>query len=279
MKTVVVQSLWGDGILYDLWRSKRGELGVHKYCIPSVRRYAQRHGYSYILHRPDTPHFRFSIDEKSRNTPGKVKLNSIVSDDQFNACFERYYVMNELSDLYERFIYLDLDVYIKPNAPAMPHTKGVWAFHEWHLPYEHNLRRGFSDVPDKHQFNSGVLVMDRKGVKSLYDYMCHVKPDYRCTSDQDYLRLWSVKNKVNHLDGVWNLVTLYMRSRDGHFIHYTIKRWIPLELSPLYLRPFYWCEYLPKYKLYPALKSMERAIRRTRLFQFFRRIWKRRKGV
>ena len=272
MKTVIVQTLWGDGIKYDFWRSRRSELGVHTYCIPSVRRYAQRHGYSYILHRPDKPHFRFSIDERTRNTPGKVKLNSITSNDQFSACFERYYVMNGLADLYERFIYLDLDVYVKPDAPAMPHTKGVWAFHEWHLPYEHNLRRGFSDVPDKHQFNSGVLVMDRKGVKGMYDYLCHVKPDYRCTGDQDYFRLWSVKNKVNHLDGVWNLIALFTRKRNGHFIHYAgEKRWIALENAPLYLRPFYWCDYMLPYF---ALKSMERSIRQTRVFQYCRRIWK-----
>ena len=278
MKTVVVQTLWGHGILFTAWISKQNDLGMKKYCIPSVRRYADRHGYSYILHRPDTPHFRFSIDERTRNGASKVKLNSITNNDQFNAAFERYYVMNELADLYERFIYVDLDVYIKPNAPAMPHTKGVWAFHEWHLPYEYNLRCGFHDVPEKHQFNSGVLVMDREGVRSLYDYLCQTKPDLRCRGDQDYFRLWSVKNKVNHLDGVWNHITRYVRHRQGHFIHYVgeEKRRIVLENAPLYLRPFYWCGYAPRHKLYPALKGVERSIRRTRLFQFFRRLWKQR---
>ena len=184
--------------------------------------------------------------------------------------------MNGLVGLYERFIYLDLDVYVKPDAPAMPHTKGVWAFHEWHLPYEYEIQRGFSDVPDKHQFNNGVLVMDAKGVKSVYDYLCTTKPDPRCWGSQDYFRLWSVKNKVNYLDGVWNHMTLYMRSRGGHFIHYTNKKWIVLELSPFYLRPFYWCEYVSRHKLYPALKGVERAMRRTRAFQFFRRLWKQR---
>ena len=265
MKTVIVQTLWGHGILYTPSRSKHSVRGLHTYCIPSVRRYADRHGYSYILHRPDTPHFRFSIDERTRDGASKVKLNSITNNNQFNASFERYYVMNGLVGLYERFIYLDLDVYVKPDAPAMPHTKGVWAFHQWHRPYEHNLRRGFSDVPDKHQFNTGVLVMDREGVKSVYDYMCHVKPDLRCTGDQDYFRLWSVKNKVNHLDGVWNLMTSYMRSRDGHFIHYVEKRLIEEELASNYL-----------IKLYSVLKRVERVIRRTRLFQFFRRLWKQR---
>ena len=264
MKTVVVQTLWGDGILFPIWRSKRGELGIKKYCIPSVRRYADRHGYSYILHRPDTPHFDFPPHKEGGTT-----------HHQFNAAFERYYVMNGLADLYERFIYLDVDVYIKPDAPAMPYEKGVWAFHEWHLPYEYNLRRGFSDVPDKHQFNNGVLVMDSKGVKSVYDYLCTTKPDPRCTGSQDYFRLWSVKNKVNHLDGVWNQMAFYTRKRNGHFIHYAAdKRWIALETSPLYLRPFYWCDYMLSYH---ALKDMDRAMRQTRIFQFFRRLWKNRR--
>ena len=264
MKTVIVQTLWGDGILYTSWRSKQSMLGLHTYCIPSVRRYADRHGYSYILHRPDTPHFNFPPHKGSGITP-----------DEFNSCFERYYVMNGLVGLYERFIYLDVDVYIKPNAPAMPHTKGVWAFHEWQLPYEHNLQRGFADVADKHQFNSGVLVMDRKGVRSFYDYLCNTKPDSRCTGDQDYFRLWSVKNKVNHLDGVWNHITLYyMNNRKGHFIHYAGEKWwIVLENAPLYLRPFYWCNYkLPYY----VLKSIDRTMRRTRVFQYCRQIWKER---
>ena len=274
MKTVIVQSLWGDGILCDLWRSNRSELGIRKYCIPSVRRYADRHGYSYVLHRTDTPHFRFSIDEKAPNEANQSELNAIMSRDHFNSCFECYYVMNELSDLYERFIYLDLDVYIKPNAPAMPHTKGVWAFYEWQRTYEYDLRRGFADVPEKHRFNTGVLVMDSKGVKSMYDYLCHVKPDSRCTSDQDYFRLWSVKNKVNHLDGVWNHMALHTLNRKGHFIHYAgEKRLIALENAPLYLRPFYLCDYkLP----YLAMKSVERSIRRTRVFQYCRRLWKKR---
>ena len=284
MKTVVVQSLWGDGILFPPWRSKRGELGIKKYCIPSVRRYADRHGYSYILHRPDTPHFDFPPHKEGGTT-----------HHQFNAAFERFYAMNGLVHLYERFIYLDVDVYIKPNAPAMPYEKGVWAFHEWQRGYEYNLRRGFSDVPDKHQFNNGVLVMDPKGVKSVYDYLCNTKPDSRCMGSQDYFRLWSAKNKVQQMDGVWNHITYYMSSRDGHFIHYAgEKRWIVLELSPLYLRPFYWLGHilrlpllllrppLPYYKprqviFYVSLKSLERSIRHTRIFQFFRRLWKNRR--
>ena len=267
MKTVIVQTLWGDGILFTVCRSKRGELGIRKYCIPSVRRYAERHGYSYILHRPDTPHFNFP--------PHKHKRYGVKEHHVFNTAFERFYAMHGLAHLYERFIYLDVDVYIKPDAPAMPHTKGVWAFHEYHLPYEYQIKRGFSDVPDRHQFNNGVLVMDRKGVKSVYDYLCNTKPDSRCIGSQDYFRLWSVKNKVNHLDEVWNHLTRYLRHRKGHFIHYVgeEKRWIVSENAPLYLRPFYWCDFMLPYI---ALKSVERTMRRTRFFQYCRRLWKER---
>ena len=281
MKTVIVQTLWGDGILCSPLRNKRAVPALHTYCIPSVRRYAERHGYSYILHRTDKLHFRFSIDKKVSNRQTQIEFNSLMGNDHFNSCFERYYVMNGLSEFYERFIYLDLDVYVKSNAPAMPYESGVWAFHEWQLPHEDSLRRGFSEVPDKHQFNSGVLVMDRKGVKSVYDYLCKTKPDSRCTGDQDYFRLWSLKNKVNHLDGVWNHMTRHTRSRDGHFIHYAgEKLWIVLEMPPFYLRPFYWCEYVLSCLFSPAnlyfiLKSMDRAMRRTRTFQHCRRLWKR----
>ena len=265
MKTVVVQTLWGHGMFYPDWRSKQGELGMKKYCIPSVRRYADRHGYSYLLHRPDMPHFNFPANKKYG-----------VTHHEFNSSFDRYYAMNGVVGLYERFIYLDLDVYIKPDAPAMPYEKGVWAFHEWQKPYEHNVRRGFADVPDKHQFNNGVLVMDRKGVKSLYDYLCTTKPDPRCTGSQDYFRLWSVKNKVNHLDEVWNYLAFYTRRRDGHFIHYAAdKRWIALETSPLYRRPFYWCDSQLAI-VYSALKSAERSIRQTRIYGRLRR-WKKKR--
>ena len=273
MKTVIIQTLWGSGILFRNKATRKNMRALHTYCIPSVRRYAERHGYSYFFHRTDTPHFRFSIDEKTvfagvDDTDNPAKLTSVVSDDQFNACFERYYAMNGCANLYDRFIYLDLDVYIKPNAPAMPHTKGVWAFHEWQLPYEYNLWRGFSEVPDKHQFNSGVLVMDRKGVKSMYDYLCKTKPDHRCTGDQDYLRLWSLKNKVNHLDGKWNYLVRFHKGCDGYFIHYTDKRRMHTDLPPWYER------FTPR--CYEAIKNCERWVRHTRIFRFFRHLWKNR---
>ena len=294
MKTVIVQSLWGDGVNQISFLAGSETPYLFKYCIPSVKRYAERHGYSYVLHRPDQLHFNFPVTNGLLKRMQswdvfygmKPRIHSTKADEQFfNSFFEPYYVMNELSSLYERFIYLDLDIYIKPNAPAMPHTKGVWVCNESQADYSLTTDvLGFKEIPRSHQLNTGVLVMDRKGVRSFYDYLRHAKPDPRSTSDQDYFRLWSLKNKINIMDDKWNLIVVFHKNRDGHFIHYTEKQWIPLEVSPLYRRVFYWCDYMVWWlssleRVYSALKSVERAIRRTRLFQFFRRLWKRGRGA
>ena len=290
MKTVIVQSVWGDGINHDYSVAGKYSPYLFKYCTPSVMRYAERHGYSYVLHRPDQLHFNFpasgaflkKIQWWDAFYGMRVCVHPTKADEQFfNSFFEPYYVMNELSSLYERFIYLDLDIYIKPNAPTMPHTKGVWVCNESQADYSFTTDvLGFKEIPRNRQLNTGVLVMDRQGVRSFYDYLRHAKPDPRSTGDQDYFRLWSLKNKINIMDDKWNLIVIFHKNRDGHFIHYTNKQWIPLEVSPLYLRPFYWCDYMlwsfSLALIYSALKSLERAIRRTRIFQFFRRLWKNR---
>ena len=288
MKTVIVQSLWGLGINHDSSVAGKCYPYLLKYCIPSVMWYAERHGYSYVMHRTDQLHFNFPVSggflKKIQWWDSRVgmkpRVHATKADEQsFNSFFEPYYVMNELSTLYDRFIFLDLDIYIKPNAPAMPHTKGVWVSNESQADYSFTTDvLGFKEIPRNRQLNTGVLVMDRQGVRSFYDYLCHVKSDPRSTSDQDDFRLWSLKNKINIMDDKWNLIVIFHKNRDGYFIHYTEKQWIPLEVSPFYRRVFYWCDYMPGHKLYPALKSVERTMRRTRLFQFFRHLWKRRKG-
>ena len=286
MSTVIVQSFFGLGINHNPSSARRYSPYLSKYCIPSVQRYAERHGYSYVLHRPHQLHFDFPVSDRifkplqawDRQQRVKERTHPTKADEQFfNSFYEPYYVMNELSSLYDRFIYLDLDIYIKPSAPAMPHTKGVWVCNESQLDHSFTTDvMGFKEIPHNRQLNSGVLVLDRKAVRSFYDYLRHAKHDPRSAGDQDEFRLWSLKNKINIMDDKWNLIVAFHKNRDGHFIHYTEKHWIPLELSPLYLRPFYWCEYVPRHKLYPVLKSVERSIRRARLFQFFRCLWKRR---
>ena len=293
MKTVIVQSVWGRGINFASFIAKRYSSDLFKYCVPSVRQYAARHGYSYVLHRPDRLHFNFPVSDAllkrmqswDRRQRMKVRAHPTKADGQFfNSFFEPYYAMNELSALYDRFIYLDLDIYIKPNAPAMPHTKGVWVCNESQADYSWLINvAGFKEIPHNRQLNSGVLVLDRKAVRSFYDYLRHAKPDPRSGGDQDSFRLWSLKNKINIMDDKWNLIVAFHKNRDGHFIHYVKKGWIARELAAIYLRPFYWCDsVLAEYNynllslLYSALKSVERSIRRTQIFQFFRRLWKQR---
>lgn len=289
MKTVVVQSLWGRGINHASSIAKKYSHDLFKYCIPSVQRYAERHGYSYVLHRPNQLHFNFPVregflkrlQEWDRRQGIKERMRPTQNDKNlFNSFFEPYHVMNELSSLYDRFICLDVDIYIKPNAPAMPHAGGVWVCNESQADYSQTTDvLGFKEIPRSHQLNSGVLVMDCKGVRSFYDYVRHIKPDPRSTGDQDDFRLWSLKNKINIMDDKWNLIVIFHNNRNGHFIHYANKKhWIVLDVSPLYLRPFYWCDYrlghelskLPS-RLYSVLKIMERSIRHTRIFQKLRR--------
>ena len=261
MKTVIVQSLWGGGILRTHKATSKNERALHQYCIPSVRHYADRHGYSYILHRPDKLHFHFTVAQDTMFVVGgkdkagnPIKLTSVMNDERYSACFERFYVMNGIADLYDRFIYLDLDVYIKPDAPAMPYEKGVWAYHEDHIPHSVAVAQGFSEVPHSHQFNSGVLVLNRKGVKSLYDYVRHVKPDPRCTGDQDYFRLWSLKNKVNKMSAEWNyMVFKGNKEKRGHVMHYIDKKLMHSELGSRHNKILHRC--------YEAIKDGERWVR------------------
>ena len=277
MKTVIVQSLIGEGVLISQGdsavRKHRQLERVLRYCVPSVQAYAARHGCSYIFHKAAQPHFsvvekpsvqRFTRDVIPHASPQGVVVT--LSAQQRNACFEPYYVMNELSALYERFIYLDLDIYIKPNAPAMPHGKGVWAAVEWQVPHDYHAKRGFADVPHSHQFNSGVLVMDCENVRSLYRHFRQMKEDVRCTGgDQDYFRLWSLKNKVHRLEDVWNYIVSFHQNRDGHFIHYVVKDWIVLELGTWYGRLYH--------RALTFLKACERRLRQTRIYGKLRR-WK-----
>lgn len=290
MKTVIVQSLWGRGINFASSIAKKYSSDLFKYCVPSVRQYAERHGYSYVLHRPDQLHFNFPVSDAllkriqswDRRQRMKVRVHPTKADEQFfNSFFEPYYVMNELSTLYDRFICLDLDIYIKPNAPAMPHTKGAWAAVEWHIENSFMTEvRGFKELPHHHQFNTGVLVMDCNHVQKFYQHLCHIKADERTISDQDYFQLWSLKNKVNTMDDKWNYIVLAHRNRNGYFIHHVKKEWIARELAAIYLRPFYWCDSVLGNKrlssLYSALKGVERTMRQTQAFQYCRRLWKKR---
>ena len=263
MKTVIVQSLWGGGILRTAKATRENERALHQYCIPSVRRYAERHGYSHIFHRPDKLHFHFTVNKNAVFAIGGIdrkgnptKLTSVMTDERYSACFERFYVMNGIADFYDRFIYLDLDVYIKPNAPAMPYEKGVWACHEAHIPHSVAVAQGFGEVPFENQFNSGVLVLDRKGVKSLYDYIRHVKPDPRCTGDQDYFRLWSLQNKVNKMSCEWNyIVTERNNEKRVYVLHYINKRFMHRDFAPRHKRILHRC--------YETIKGGERWVRHT----------------
>ena len=290
MKTVIVQSLWGGGILRTAKATSKNERALHQYCVPSVRRYADRHGYSHILHRPDKLHFHFTVNKNAvfaiagKDREGNpIKLTSVMTDERYSACFERFYVMNELVGLYERFIYLDLDVYITPDAPAMPYEKGVWAYHEAHVPHSVAVAQGFSEVPHSHQFNSGVLVLNRKAVKSLYNYVRHVKPDPRCTGDQDYFRLWSLQNKVNKMPSEWNyMVFVGNKEKRGYVMHYIDKKLMHSELTPRHKRILHRCyeaikrgERWVRHRIirrsYQAIKNGERRLRHTRIFQRLRR--------
>jgi len=161
MTTLILQidighgTQWGDESAPDIFRS---------ICIPSVKNYAQRHGYDYEL-----------ITESSYLS--KIgPLNFLLTESKHYS-FERYL---RLKTHHENVVYIDNDIYISDVAGPLPEICGLMAVAE---PGKTNSQKLFSEVHnlphDTTYYNSGLFMADRHTADAICDYMI-----YRATNNQ-----------------------------------------------------------------------------------------------
>ena len=167
---------------------------LREYCIPSVRKYSQKHGYDYLL-------IKHSIYEKEIGKfdflPTKLK----------HYAFERYY---HLSNEYDATVYLDNDIYIFEDSATLPDIRGIMCA----LEPDGNSSKIFRDSnnlsSDYPYYNSGVIMGDKIALSHLADYMLNRMRNYikakGKNTDNMMLNEYLLDHKpiFSKLDNTWN---------------------------------------------------------------------------
>jgi len=140
---------------------------------------------------------------------------------KFNA-FE-HFIKND----YEKFLFLDLDVYVKSTAKNIFETIKEPGLHVAldHNPIHTELMKNFLDTDIVH--NSGVIYGDRASIEELYGYIPRADEwdsflNKRKTNDQVVLSYLIQKHKIhtNLLDyKLWNMPWDFQQD-ETNFVHY-----------------------------------------------------------
>ena len=198
-----------------------------KYCMPSVKRYCEKHGYDYKLiteypkdHNPRWFNFNTKPDSFDYRQGGKQKATTLV----------RY--LNMYNENYDNIISLDCDIYIPETAQPLPEIKGHVGIRDLGKSWD-SFRKAYP-LPQDTFVNGGVQMVNKKSGKKLYDFMVvvvdnQIKPPMDYKSDQSYMNYWRSQNSEESflLGTEWNYmvgshIPGYNKKdyKNQNFIHY-----------------------------------------------------------
>ena len=186
---------------------------IRNIFIPSVKKYCSKYNYDYSL-------VNESIYEK------KYKNFDFLETKNKHYSFERYF---HLDNEYEYTVYIDNDVYIYPDAEALPKISGLMNARE----PEGRSSKIFRDVnhlnDNERYFNSGVTFCDNLTAKVLSSYMINrLNNKIRSrgkNSDNMLLNEFIIENKniFTELDCKWNYMPFLPNSTktpNPNFFHF-----------------------------------------------------------
>ena len=222
MKNLVIQVMIGaPGYAYNNIETPKE---FEDYCMPSVKRYCEKHGYDYKLitefpkdHDPRWFNFNTKPDSFNYRQGGKQKGSTLV----------RY--LNMYNENYDNVISLDCDIYIPEIAEPLPEIKGHVGVQDLGKGWE--TFRSSYELPEDTFVNGGVQMVNKEAGKMIYDFMVHVvdnqiMPPLGYKSDQSYMNYWRSENhdkafllgtEWNYMPGPW-YKTIDVNNKN--FIHY-----------------------------------------------------------
>lgn len=152
MKTLIYQINIGSG---TQWKASEINYSLNKYCIPSVKKYAEKHNYDYRI-----------FNEDIFSNFGKNFLNSNGTALSFN----KYLYLKYLD--YDQIAYIDTDVYAFEEAEKLPTVKTFSCVAEPDIAETHKFfREHYSLNKDFKYVNSGFFICDRNSASKLGNYM------------------------------------------------------------------------------------------------------------
>ena len=219
-QTLLLQVSVGNtyGYVYRKEDSPQAQAAAKEFenvCMPSVRKYCEKHGYDYqlITEYPTDIDILF-CNKSTKGTDydysggGKNKCSTLI----------RYLNMDQD---YDQIVTLDNDIWIPDWAQPLPEIKGHMAVQDrgkvWNAPHHGKF------------VNGGVQMVDRKTGKSLKEFVldkCKKKIVPSPHTDQAYMNEWRSQNPLQShvIDDKWNwMVDCHGRRfeyKDCNFVHY-----------------------------------------------------------
>jgi len=163
-----------------------------KHCIPSVQRWAKKHGYDYKIYKEST-------------IPDQYRCFFPVVCDLYSA--EKMMRLGVHS--YDWLLYIDADIYVRPEAGPFEFQKGLTIKSE--IVEEKTYKRIFGeDFNEKYYYNAGVFSADRDTADSLYNYFIDTISSGDNSrvkeAEQDIINHWIKEHGCNELDEKWNFM-------------------------------------------------------------------------
>ncbi len=225
MKTLVVQVQVGNTAAYvydSIPDAKESAKLFRDICIPSVKRYAEKHDYDYkmITEYPED----FDITYFNRNTKSK---DHDYSGGGKNKCSTLIRYLNMGIEGYDRIVSLDCDVWIPDHASPVPEVKGHAGCVDLGKPWA-EFRSKYKLPHDKF-INGGVQIVDGPTGSKICKFVQKkiINRDLPMIhTDQAYMNEWRSLNpdKSFVLDESWNYMTgVYVRTDDYsnvNFVHF-----------------------------------------------------------
>lgn len=212
MKILVLQIQIGDGNFGEIIKESEQHVKYNfslfeqKYCLPSIKKWAEKYGYDY-----------------------KLITESVIPDnDDFFISDRRKYAFERLmyfdNEEYDYIIYFDTDIIIKNNAPEFPIKPGISMCKEYLVEEDNHFLENvtykrtnkFLENIKREYYNSGVICIDTKTGKELKNiFLNRLKENDTydlSVVDQDLINKWLIENNytmLNILDERWNYFTMY----------------------------------------------------------------------
>ena len=152
MSTLILQIDIGDG---TQWNKDKTIDPIRKLFIPSVKKYAKKNNYNYLL----------ITKSKYASTGGDFNF---LATKEKHFSFERYYHLN---NEYDQIVYIDNDVYVFDHAEPLPKIRGLMVAPEPELKSSKIFRNIYNLSSDQKYYNSGVTMLEKENAIHLQDYM------------------------------------------------------------------------------------------------------------
>jgi len=195
------------------WGGKPAVDIIRNYCIPSVKSYAQKHGYTHELLTESTYEKRIG------------PFDFLMKETKHYA-FERYL---NLDTEFDKLVYIDNDIYVSSQAQKLPEIKGLMAVREPGNTNSQKMFTSFNKLPlDAAYFNSGMFMANQDAAKKLGEYMIHRATNYirakgKSTDNMMFNEYILEENPVfSELNEEWNYMPMLKGASKGlcaNFMH------------------------------------------------------------